>query len=1029
MAKKDSVGKKIKRELTRAMLERTQSMDMKKMMNMFGSAEPVTYDDVKETLNVAYVNRDEVALAMDIFEPVLEDKTELPVIIILHGGGLFMGDRGLERPYSRLLAHKGYLVFSLEYRLAPRATIGEQLDDVCAGMDHVGRMLVKYDVNFGRIFLVADSAGAYLAAYVTAMHESEKLCNTLGYKPSRMTFAAVGFLSGMFYTNKTLQDQIYGDKRTDEKFLKYMSIENPEIVNNIPPAFLLTSCGDTFNNFSIKFNKVLKAAGKTSKLVYFGDEELQHVFPITNPEHPKSIEGTDKMLAWFEEQASIRHEKRKPNSELANKKKALKKQIEDGSFANQKVWSNLKKRILVDPDMANKTAIYDCTRRYSYGDMFSEWDRYARVFSALGITSENESRVALAGTITAEPLFALYALNMTGAQVSLFSYPDFLPNGMWKEMLEKENITDLIISDIMVTADMWEKIKEAKEKFSIRNVILLHSLMGGPSIGPAELIYNEFNYHSLRRKPDTVFMSDLLEQYKDEEIKYDESDGSGLAFITHTSGTTHGTRKMLPFTDMMFNKTEELIPDGFRTFIPENVKEKQLTNLLTFDYSSIMALSGMVHKNLLSGDIIVMTFFGFMHPKFIRAIDYYNVSLLTITGFMVDKWLALPNTENLDLSSLKMVGITGGYVSPSKMEQYKEFFSSRGYKYDITTGYGMSESGGKMLFNTVGLSNESESADILGYVKDMEESLIKDENDGKFYKPDEGPRTGVLYITSDTRPDNQMDGNVIFEYTNIDGKDYVCTNDLVRVNEDMSISYAGRMDNFFVNNEGKRFEAGIVEAGIATYPEVKECAVAPVMEKRIHDTVPVLYVVPANAQSKSSETIRKILVDAYIKEKKIPADNIPSQFIMVDSIPLNSNGKLDIYRLTRERLDGDAYNIEQVYDGKKLVDIQIKHVTGLNSMTAGTLPHGMENNSAYNAFDMFFSASSKDSVSFEKFFDISRFNPLMPWKMFMPDMSDIKKQIPKPQVPEGVTKAVLKYGNRIASIPNGRKHITHDFEE
>ena len=73
--------------------------------------------------------------------------------------------------------------------------------------------------------------------------------------------------------------------------------------------------------------------------------------------------------------------------------------------------------------------------------------------------------------------------------------------------------------------------------------------------------------------------------------------------------------------------------------------------------------------------------------------------------------------------------------------------------------------------------------------------------------------------------------------------------------------------------------------------------------------------------------------------------------------------------------------------------------------------------------------NSKDSASFGKFFDISRFNPLMPWKMFMPDMSDIKKQIPKPQVPEGVTKAVLKYGNRITSIPNGRKHITHDFEE
>ena len=225
MSNRDSLGRKVKRELVRAMLERTQSMNMMGMMSVFGASDPVVYEDVEEILNVAYVNRDEVALAMDIFRPKDAGDAELPVIIAIHGGGLFMGDRGLERPYCRLLAHKGYLVFSLEYRLAPKANLGQQLDDVCAGMDHVGRMLVDYDVDFSRIFLVADSAGAYLAAYVSAMHDSEKLQNAIGYEPSRMVYAAVGFICGMFYTNKTLQEQIYGDKRYDETFLKYMNID------------------------------------------------------------------------------------------------------------------------------------------------------------------------------------------------------------------------------------------------------------------------------------------------------------------------------------------------------------------------------------------------------------------------------------------------------------------------------------------------------------------------------------------------------------------------------------------------------------------------------------------------------------------------------------------------------------------------------------------------------------------------------------------------------------------------------------
>ena len=1020
MSNNEGIGKVIKREIVRAMLERSQSMNMMNMMKVFGASEPVMYEDVEETLNVAYVNRDEVALAMDIFKPKAEPGTDLPVILILHGGGLFMGDRGLERPYSRLLAHKGYLVFSLEYRLAPKAELTQQLDDVCAGMDIVGRMLVDYDVDFNRIFLVADSAGAYLAAYVSAMHGSEKLQKAIGYKPSRMTYAAVGFLSGMFYTNKMLQDQIYGSKRDDQNFLKYMNIEHPEILHNMPPAFLLTSCGDTFNNYSIRFHDALKEAGRPSKLVYFGDEDLQHIFPITNPEHPKSIEGTDKMLAFFEEQAKIRMETRMPSDEVKKTRKKLDERIADGSISRQKVWANLKERISCDPANLGKTAVIDCTRRYTYQQMLDEWDRYARVFSGLGIGFENKSRTALCGAITAEPLFALYALNMTGSEVSLFSYPDFLPNGMWKDMIEKEKITDLIITDIMVTPEIWEEIKEIKGKFGLRNVILMHSLMGGPCTGPAELIYNEFNYHMLKRRPDTVFMEDLFEKFKDEPIRYDTSEGDRLAFITHTSGTTKGTRKLLPFTDKVFNDTMNLMPKGFHSFVegPDDGKPMNLVGL--FDFSSIMALSGQFHSALCYGDTVVLTFFGFMHPKFIRSIDYYNISVLQITGFMIDKWLTRTDIDDIDFSSLKVVGISGGYISPEKMDTYREFFRAHGYKYDIIAAYGMSEAGGKPMF-----APKDNKKDILGFADDPESIRIKDENDGKFYRLEDGPRTGLLYKLSDTRASNQLDGVVLFEYTKIDSKDFLCTNDLVRVNEDQSISFAGRADKYFVNNEGKKFDSGIVDRCMAAREEISACAVVPVMDKRIHDSVPVLYVVPKKKGPDTAEAIRRAFADVYVKEKAIPAGNLPTQFVIVDDIPINANGKLDIFRITRERLDMDAYNLVPVFDGEQLTDIQIRHVEHVNSMTAGTLPKGMENNSAYNVFDLFTGGTPAGSTDSTNPFDPMKILDLL-LSFGKPEEKPEKKTI---EIPDALRKAVLKYGNRITSIPNGRKSYPFDFED
>ena len=88
---------------------------------------------------------------------------------------------------------------------------------------------------------------------------------------------------------------------------------------------------------------------------------------------------------------------------------------------DQSIWSYIRQRRSADPSFPEKTAVIDCTREYSYAQMFEEWERYARVFSALGMTEANASRVGIAGTISAEPLFAFYGLNMTGAEVSMFS--------------------------------------------------------------------------------------------------------------------------------------------------------------------------------------------------------------------------------------------------------------------------------------------------------------------------------------------------------------------------------------------------------------------------------------------------------------------------------------------------------------------------------------------------------------------------------------------------------------------------------
>ena len=114
-----------------------------------------------------------------------------------------------------------------------------------------------------------------------------------------------------------------------------------------------------------------------------------------------------------------------------------KKSIKSNSVYGQKVWKFIKASTSEYVNRNTDIAYIDCTRKYTYDQAFNEWDRYARAFSGLNICQKNKSRVAVAGAITVEPVFCYFGLNMTGAEVSMFSYPDFLPSGKWDVPMDK----------------------------------------------------------------------------------------------------------------------------------------------------------------------------------------------------------------------------------------------------------------------------------------------------------------------------------------------------------------------------------------------------------------------------------------------------------------------------------------------------------------------------------------------------------------------------------------------------------------
>lgn len=266
-------------------------------------------DGLIEKRDVEYCNRGGGKLLMDIFRPADPPADAgFPVIINVHGGGLVMGSKNYSVGFCRSLAKRGYLVFSLEYRLIPDVTVYEQIADVCAGMDCAAAMLAEYNGDPQRVYIAAESAGAYLAVFTTAMQQSKPLRDAIGSEPGRLAIRAAALISGMFYTRRVdklglvLSPFIYGGDQRSRALAKLSDPESAEISGHLPPCYLVTSKADMLERYTLDFAGALENRGIEHLLRHMGSgSRLIHAFPVLRPDYPESQRVIDEIICWFDQ--------------------------------------------------------------------------------------------------------------------------------------------------------------------------------------------------------------------------------------------------------------------------------------------------------------------------------------------------------------------------------------------------------------------------------------------------------------------------------------------------------------------------------------------------------------------------------------------------------------------------------------------------------------------------------------------------------------------------------------------------------
>ena len=127
------------------------------------------------THDVVYAKPGVKPLKYDVFSP--KGARDLPVIVIIHGGGWVANDEDIMRGLARELTKGGrFVVFSMDYRWAGKedgdatsTTMANIIEDVFGGIAHIMEHARDYGGDATRIGVTGDSAGGHLSAAAALM--------------------------------------------------------------------------------------------------------------------------------------------------------------------------------------------------------------------------------------------------------------------------------------------------------------------------------------------------------------------------------------------------------------------------------------------------------------------------------------------------------------------------------------------------------------------------------------------------------------------------------------------------------------------------------------------------------------------------------------------------------------------------------------------------------------------------------------------------------------------------------------------
>jgi acetyl esterase/lipase len=191
-----------------------------------------------------YAHKDQEALTMDVYSPQAKGGSR-PALVLAHSGSWSSGDKDELPSFNRYFASKGFVVASVNYRLAPRYPFPAASDDILTAIDYLKSHAQALGVDPTQLVVVGRSAGGQVALSAAYSHPDPSVRGVISlYAPNDLLLAySLAGNKWMINSSQVLENYLSGPPSAHPGAYEAAS---PLNFVNEPPTLMIHGYRDEF---------------------------------------------------------------------------------------------------------------------------------------------------------------------------------------------------------------------------------------------------------------------------------------------------------------------------------------------------------------------------------------------------------------------------------------------------------------------------------------------------------------------------------------------------------------------------------------------------------------------------------------------------------------------------------------------------------------------------------------------------------------------------------------------------------------